>query len=132
MPTQLNVEPVIRATEAEEGRAEVVWTYIQVWGCTKGGLKETEGTELRGVVKIPVSELSQPPTTILGTDLLLEETWGGGSDGSDSLIWKWFKIRYELDHQLYLDLAAMTLWVKTALRIRGGGCVLGNVRHVAR
>ena len=78
--------------EAEEGRAEVVWTYIQVWGRTKGGLKETEGTELRGVVR--VSELSQPPTAILGTDLLLEETWGG-SDGSDSLIRKWFRIRQE-------------------------------------
>ena len=85
MPTQLNVEPVIIATEAEEGRAEVVWAYIQVWGCTKGGLKETEGTELRGVVR--VDELSQPPRTILGMDLLLEETWGGGggSDGSDSV-----------------------------------------------
>ena len=98
---------MVRAAEAEEGKAEVVWAEIQVWGHTKGSLKKTEGTELRGVVR--VSELSQPPTTILGTYLLLEETWGG-SAGSDSLIWKWFRIRQVLDHQLYLDLAAMTLW----------------------
>ena len=45
---------------------------------------------------------------------------GGGSDGSDSVTWEWFKMRHELDHQLYLVLAAMAFRVRTALRISGG------------
>ena len=55
----------------------------------------------------------------LRLDLFLEEA-GGGSDGSDSLTWKWFRMRHELDHQLYLVLAAMTFWVRTALWTNGG------------
>ena len=52
-----------------------------------------------------------------------------GSDGFDSWTWKWSRMRHELDHQLYLVLAAMTFWVRTALRTKGG-CLLSNVRHV--
>ena len=54
---------------------------------------------------------------------------GGGSDGSDSWTLKWSRMRHELDHQLYLVFAAITFWVRTALRTRED-CLLSNVRHV--
>ena len=57
MLTKLDVEPVVGATEALGGWAEVIWPCIQVWGGTKRGLEETVGTELRGVVG--VSEVLQ-------------------------------------------------------------------------
>ena len=35
MSTKLDVEPVVGATEAQEGSVEVVWPCIQVWGGTE-------------------------------------------------------------------------------------------------
>ena len=59
---------MIRAAEAEESRSKVVWAKIQVRGSTKGGLEETEGPELGGVIW--VGKFAEPPASILGAYFL--------------------------------------------------------------
>ena len=113
MPTELNIETMVGAPKAQEGWAEVIRTCIEIWGGSKGGLKKAVGTELRGVGGIG-KVLEQRYWDRTSSLRQLE----GRLDGLDSWTCKWFKICHELDHQLYLVLAAMTFWVRTALRTK--------------